>query len=67
MVEAAHIALDTRGAGLSSVRFICGTQVTYLLLMCHFCNVSQPLSPPSFYISVPLVGTYKIAQSENPG
>jgi len=31
VIEAAHKALDTRGAGLSSVRFICGTQV-----VCHY-------------------------------
>ena len=27
LVQAAHKALDTHGFGLSSVRFICGTQV----------------------------------------
>jgi len=28
VIAAAHKALDTHGAGLSSVRFICGTQVS---------------------------------------
>ena len=29
MIEAGKKALDTHGAGLSSVRFICGTQVIW--------------------------------------
>ena len=29
MIEAGKKALDTHGAGLSSVRFICGTHVSY--------------------------------------
>jgi len=35
VIAAAHKALDTHGAGLSSVRFICGTQVWCLSFTCH--------------------------------
>lgn len=38
LVSAAHKALDTHGFGLSSVRFICGTQVSL-----HACG-SHPIS-----------------------
>lgn len=30
MIDASKNALDSHGAGLSSVRFICGTQVTII-------------------------------------
>jgi len=33
LIDAAHKALDSRGFGLSSVRFICGTQVSGLPLI----------------------------------
>ncbi len=33
VIEAAHKALDTHGFGLSSVRFICGTQVSASVML----------------------------------
>lgn len=44
VIEAGKKALETHGAGLSSVRFICGTMVrASFLYTCSFCQYKQIL------------------------
>ena len=48
VVAAGKKALDTHGAGLSSVRFICGTQVSCLNLKCFITfhlNITITITP----------------------
>src|SRR5664279_3355006 len=42
VIAAAHAALDDRGYGLSSVRFICGTQDKHKELELSLIHISEP-------------------------
>lgn len=61
VIEAAHKSLDTHGFGLSSVRFICGTQVCVVVDDAPLSTPTTPLSP----CTTPCPGHSQAARGEN--